>query len=540
MSRLRLFQAAVRAGPALGRAAGSLGRATGFSRISQAGLRQRGVTSGGSFHRNTYRGFGGRNPFRRYKFGKKGALLLGGGAAAALGVAGATDTSGLTSPVLPTSKKPTSKKRKADKISSSFSHAQAAPFAASSKMYRSRSGRVKKYASKRVTRKSTKKRKRKTVIDGRARFKKTLKPAKRSQKYQKRTYLDNGTVNRDNAIYMGFESFGSKDRLFAAVSEACARAIVVKLGFKPTSIQDKLPETTKACEFFFRGTYRKEGYDYAQNPYPTQSFAFKQTINNVPTVMDYGDLINFIQTEFQAHADQDDTTASLWGLYCHRVRITDHDDRVTHDIENFYDTMLDIKITQTIKLQNISPNDGDDQTVNAIGTNPLRGMIVDFSDWNPRVRDELVGREVSRDTALHFQYSNYDLGMKCIPDDNVGSFNNFAKIREPRTIFSNVKKQTYLRMMPNQVKVERINFTCKHTLKTFIKMYASTRWDHGTFGSHKMFMLQLDMPENKLTNNKLKLEFFRNTTCYSHATIKPQKKPLPRIEQHYYDNFGDD
>ena len=380
-------------------------------------------------------------------------------------------------------------------------------------------------------RSSTKKKKRKTTIDGRQRFNGTRKLKKPTTKYQSRTYLESGSMERDNALYFGVENVSSIDRLFEAFGEAIARVICKKFSFYPSSVSDKIPSTINSVKFFFRSVVRKTGAAIETPSGTPVTFVRSAT-------SDFGDLVNFIVSQVRLYADQDDATPDAWGMYMHEVQIFDNDDVRTHIMRDFYKTMVDIQILQTVKLHNMTPNDaGAPQTTNAIGTNPLKGRVVDFLDSQPRIRDELLVTDVSVAAATEFQVSDYATGMKCISDANVGSYNNFAQVRDPRTIFSNVKGQGFIRMNPDQVKVETISFSCHSSIKQFIKKYASTKVDHGHFGGHKMFMLQLAMPSLATTENKIKVEYSRKTVVKCAARMAKPIKPLARIEQLFNANF---
>lgn len=391
------------------------------------------------------------------------------------------------------------------------------------------------YATKRY---SAKKRKRKTVIQGRVRFKKARKVGPKTGKHTKRVYSDSGIIERNNAVYYGMPSFSSTDRMFEAVGEACARAVANLMGWKPRSKQDPFPPRIKALKLFFKAIDTRAG---TINEYIT---AADQTDTQMTAGWDFGDVCNYFRDQIKGYANFGDThiggtgVNTLFGMYPAMLELYNQQDDVEFRVNRFYDTMIDLNCIQTVKIQNISPVPGGaPQSTDAIGVNALKGKVIHFSDNQPRVRDELVPLDVSAAAAEEFQEMNVTTGHKCLSDTSVGSYTNFARLRDPRSIFSNVSKVGYIRLAPNEVKVERIVFKCHHTLKTLVRMYGNTRWDHGTFGKHVQFAFQLDMPENVTTTDKIKLEFFRNTTYYSYARLGRDSKPLPRIEQTYEPTF---
>jgi len=418
----------------------------------------------------------------------------------------------------------------------------------SKRSYKSK-GAYKKKSYKRKSSYGTKrysaKKKRKTHVQGISRFRKVYKSKKLGRKYSKRTYVDSGLIERDNAVYYQLPDFSATDRLFSAVGEACARAVSDLCDFKALSIRDAFPAKYSKIRLDFKAIRVESGSIWGNSV--GETLRYRELIT---TGKDYGDICNWFTDVIKAFASYNesitlageptgDSLNDIFAGYPAICRIFNDDNQAVHTLNRFYDTVVDLKCTQVIKFQNISPVPGTEalQVSNAIGVNALKGKHIVFKDHEPRVRDELIENgDISEAMAVEFQSNNAQKGHKVLSDASVGSYNNFAKIRDPRSIFSNVHSIGWTNLGVNAIKSERVTFTCRHTLKTFVKMFGATRWDHGHFGKNHMFCFELLMPENALTTNKVKLEFTRNTVYYAYAKLGREAKPLPRIEQ-VIDNF---
>lgn len=240
----------------------------GSRHFSSGGLRQRntGTTrqqhrSTGSFERQTYRAFGGRNPVKRYKFGKKSAVLTGLTAAGTLGAVGAASTPKRSKSKVTSENK--LKKRKADDFLS-FIDAQGPVYTGQRKMYKSSTrGRVRKYGTTKkrtytkktaVKRRSTKKRR---VVKKR----KTMSTQGQKSVVRKRTY---GDVSGSGRIWLGASSMGRQDDFIYALSESLVMKMLSRIGDNRAD-KKKAPADLGFGEFFeyFRVIYAADGMDEA-------------------------------------------------------------------------------------------------------------------------------------------------------------------------------------------------------------------------------------------------------------------------------------
>jgi DNA-nicking Smr family endonuclease len=222
------------------------------------------------------------------------------------------------------------------------------------------------------------------------RFRKSVKPRK-SAKYVKRHYDDYGIITRDHALYAGFQKHGSQNRVCDIVAEALVRAIIASVHIYPRSYDEPVVEDFTGTEDMYETMtilWRRIDEQSGVSSEAQEEYSMKQTFEALSQAVG-------------AHI-----TAKLQdGYFPHEAFIYASDvggtgnKRLAKRLTSLEDGRLEVIVKQTIRLQNLSPNDANTTALDVTGTNPIQGKIYEFST-QPLLQGQL---EVAHANLARFQ-----------------------------------------------------------------------------------------------------------------------------------------
>lgn len=328
---------------------------------------------------------------------------------------------------------------------------------------------------KSVKRTSTKKRKMKRVAKA-PRGKKRKFVHKVDLKGTKRHFDDFGTVTRNHALYMGFESHGSKTRMWGVISEAIAKELLAKIKVFPRAYDEPF---------------------YAMSNYDSVSLTFKRV--TVPggvddlavatvTFSDSSTLETFsaaIYDKIVYHADVTDATKSAMYLDMAILYNSANVDYNRIIIKDIGESVLSFSATQLIKFQNLTPNNDGGTALDVTGVNPISGLKYEFKNHRAKLVSEIQKLNSIYDKFQENTATGFLPGF-ALPaaDDRLG------QPPPARQIFTNCAGSSAISMRPGAFKSDTTSFTMKHKLSTFVERIYYSGYDKGTWGAVNWYGLE--------------------------------------------------
>lgn len=192
-------------------------------------------------------------------------------------------------------------------------------------------------------------------------------------------YENHGVFQRDDVSYFGFQNTGGRDELLRAACESQLKAMLRKF-----RIQVRTPDETLAIAQSvpavdkFRIFSRRRVFDDG-----TDGGSVEDDYDLNATT--YNTLVDSMESNFKTRIE-----AGYFPFFMKAFNNagTAQGDEVMRDAK-FGDAKLSMSVSRTIKLRNITPNDGNGTDRFALDTNPLQGVMYKFSGDVPVVREGL-------------------------------------------------------------------------------------------------------------------------------------------------------
>lgn len=369
-------------------------------------------------------------------------------------------------------------------------------------------------------------------------FRKSRKPLSDKGKYVSRNYDDYGTMERDHSWWMGFQNHGSRGRLFDILGEAVTKAALARLRIYPRSYSESILSNEYTTMIMMFTRVLNTGVD-------EPVFGTNITINGRTFAEVCADVTSQISDQANGSATvapNSDTVAR----YCSVVQLKSADQsKAFIEIRDVGDSIVDIKVKQKIRFQNVTKNiDGGNETDQA-GLNPLRGRKYEFANFRPRLI-ESVQRLADRTNESGVTY-NYDSFM--ISDPVLGgadgivpmpALTSMAKddpISHPpiaKQLFTNCKGSAPITLGAGAMKVENTTFRMVHKMKTLIERIYWSGYDKGAFGGCVWFGLEKAFrqakPSGAANDDRIAIGFNRECHMFCKVKFTTQKSMLKHYD----------
>lgn len=369
-------------------------------------------------------------------------------------------------------------------------------------------------------------------------FKKSRKPIDDKGKYVSRNYDDYGTMERDHSWWLGFQTHGGRGRLFDVIAEAVTKAVLAKIRIYPRSYSEDIdsPEFSQATLYFTR--VLNTGVDE-----PVSGAAI--TLNG----QTFQQVCASFRTQIYDQANGSPTTGpstDTVARYLYKVRLANADaSKAFIECRDVGDSIVDVKVQQKIRFQNVTKNiDGSNDTDQA-GLNPLRGRKYEFANFRPRLIDsvqQLPNR--TNEASVSYNYDSFMIsdpvlgGVEGIcPMPAVGSMAKDDPISHPpiaKQLFSNCKGSAPISLAAGAMKVEYTTFRMVHKMKTFIERIYWASFDKGAFGGCVWFGLEKAFrqakPSGATNDDRIAIGFNRECHMYAKVKFVAQKSMLKHFK----------
>lgn len=355
-------------------------------------------------------------------------------------------------------------------------------------------------------------------------FRKARKVTSKVSSFAKRHFDDYGTITRDHACYLGFETHGSVDRVWNILGEAVTKAILAKIKIFPRSYDEALS--------FTGYSYDRLSLWYKRVNYPSAADEnVEQIISFGPTTTFEG-LSALVSASMKGQADADPTVAPNTDTV---ARFLDHClifNSANSDYQRIYirdigESVIKLGAVQKIRLQNVTPNDGGGKELDVTGTNPLNGRKYVFNNHRAKI--------ISTVQETHPQYDFFGL----ITDRGVNPGYQPATEDDPlnhppaaNQVFTNCKESVKIGMKAGGMKHENTSFTMTHKLRTFVERIYYAGFDKGSWGGCTWFAFERNYRQGSgATEDQIIIGFNRELSMSAHCQFKTQKSMLK-----HYDN----
>jgi hypothetical protein len=179
--------------------------------------------------------------------------------------------------------------------------------------------------------------------------------------------------------------------------------------------------------------------------------------------------------------------------------------------------MYTVSVKTNMKIQNVTPADGNDQDSSAITANPLEGKIYKFSDHVPHMRQNTVraGHDM-----LAFTDSSRKLGMLLGPVTTNDAYESGGLLFSPfngKVNFKNCTMQGNVKLAPGSHKSFQETFTYKGTVTKFFTGIRQGSAHRPTFGKSTIIGLEptLRTAINESVKLAYNLDVVVNTSLFS-------------------------
>lgn len=338
-----------------------------------------------------------------------------------------------------------------------------------------RPGRVAKRTTKRRIAKSGPTGKRKRTTN-----KKKVKKVKKKSGVKKNVsvkYETHGLIQRDNVSYFGFQSTGGLDELFEIACEGVMRSLLRKFRIQvrtpdeTLSMAQSVPSVDKFRVFSRRRDY-SDGTDdgTVQDDIDLNGAIYKTVVASFATAMRTRAEAGYFPFQMRAFNSFGIATAN----------------EVMRDAK-FGLAKVSVSAMVSIKLRNITPNDGDGTDRFALDTNPLQGRLYKFAGDVPRVREAVYEASGTAGEFARFHDRQGPTGVMWgpqraaagdhngIPDDSDAIMGDGKILSSPvangKTIWSNCVSSNAVGMQPGTAMLHKMKFTYNGTFIKFLQKY---------------------------------------------------------------------
>lgn len=378
---------------------------------------------------------------------------------------------------------------------------------------------------RRVKRKASTKRKR-TTTKKKGSFKKAKKIRKTPSKFAKRHYDDYASVERDYCAYIGFQSHGSKDRMWSIIGEALTKALLAKIKIYPRAYDEVLDFVTNfdALYLTFKRVSVPGGVDATAN----SNIAFTVSTTFEQLAIQVSDAI-------KAYAERTNDADGNYAFYPVEAMWYNgaNDDHNRVKVSDLGESVIELYANQVITVKNLTPNDDGLSALDVVGVNPIHGKKYEFNNFRPKVIDTVLDthydvgafHEVNDADGINFcQLRNTSGTAVTMGEDHV-----LSHPPVPRQLFTNCKRAALVSMPAGGSKTERTAFKMKHKLSTLIERIYYNQFDKGSFGGCTFFGFER---KTRTVNgdSRVKISFDRALHMSAHCKLAVKKTMLKHYE----------
>lgn len=352
-------------------------------------------------------------------------------------------------------------------------------------------------------------------------FRKARKVTSKVSSFAKRHFDDYGTITRDHACYLGFETHGSVDRVWNILGEAVGKAILAKVKMYPRSYDEVLDWNYETLTLGFKRVN-----------YPLGADELVSVVKTLAVTDTYESFCAVLSAEMKLQADADPAVApntDTVARYLDSVIIETAPSgrRYTVKIDDVGESVIKLGATQKIRLQNVTPNDAGGKELDVTGTNPLNGRKYVFNNHRAKL--------ISKLQETHSQYDFFGL----VTDRGVNPGYQPATEDDPlnhppaaNQVFTNCKESVKIGMKAGGMKHENTSFTMTHKLRTFVERIYYAGFDKGSWGGCTWFAFERNYRQGSgATEDQIIIGFNRELAMSAHCQFKTQKSMLK-----HYDN----
>lgn len=369
-------------------------------------------------------------------------------------------------------------------------------------------------------------------------FKKSRKPLNDKGKYVSRNYDDYGTMERDHSWWMGFQTHGSRGRLFDILAEALTKAVLAKLRIYPRSYNEDISthDYVQAVPFFTRVLNNGVDEPVGGSAITLHGRTFEQVCAD-------------FRTEIANQANGDPSTGpstDTVARYCYKIQLLNADpSKAFMEIRDVGDSIVDIKVTQKIRFQNVTKNIDGTNDIDQAGLNPLRGRKYEFANFRPRLIDSIQQLpDRTNEAGVAYNYDSFMItdavlaGAEGItPMPATGSMAKDDPISHPpiaKQLFSNCKASSPVSLGAGAMKVEYTTFRMVHKMKTLIERIYWSSFDKGAFGGSVWYGFEKAFrqakPSGVTNDDRIALGFNREVHMYAKVKLVAQKSMLKHYD----------
>jgi hypothetical protein len=200
-----------------------------------------------------------------------------------------------------------------------------------------------------------------------------------STKFLKRNYDDYGSIQRNHSLWVQFQTHGCRERIMQIASEALLRALLSRVDYYPSVFEQEFPDngTLQMLRIRWNATNLDGSSSSIDKDYTLGGQTFEQVANAIRSQWEFTDQTTYQGCPIRAtFFRNDNTSASNTTL------------RAIREIEDVDKMKLMLYSSQSVRVQNLTPNDAGSTSLDVAGTNPVQGKIYEFTTA-PRLREQI-------------------------------------------------------------------------------------------------------------------------------------------------------
>lgn len=344
-----------------------------------------------------------------------------------------------------------------------------------------------------------------------------------------------GKILGENATYFGYQYHGGRDLLLREFAEKFILRLIriykVTVRDRDASIPwrgstaepDELPPMDLRLTF---GTPGTDGTDTLNNV----DIPLYHNVGGADTYKSFDTLVSDMVTQLGIQLDG--KTLNSFSVMHKRNATDPASDGKSSLVYNrqIGEWKLNIRVTSVLKVQNITPADGDagqrSTNRNDIGANPLRGRLWRFSSSTPLIRQQF--KEFLRDPALgasdqvdKIQDTTDPNGLVNFPPKNniiYDKGNALHSVPRGGTLFSNVKRTADIYLSPGTYKSVKGFYSFKGSVALFCKRLSKS--ESSPFRSGECLAFGLESSMKTLEDETITLAY--HIDFLSSSYLKPK------------------
>lgn len=380
-------------------------------------------------------------------------------------------------------------------------------------------------ASKKSTKRAAKRTKsvKQTKSKKRATSKKTKPKKKGPARSKLYSYDTHGVIQRNDVSYFGFQNTGGRQELLKLAADSVLRALLRKFKIQIRSVDENLnvassvPAVSRFRLWFRRRQYA-DGTDdgYVSEDFTLSGVTYKQAVTSLKNAL----------------RDRAEAGYFPYSMFSYNYGgVNDAANEVTRDVK-FGEAKLSLAVTRSVKLRNITPNDGDGTDRFALDTNPLQGVFYKFGNDVPVVKEALYETNTSEFAKFHDR--NVYRGIQFGPQRAAGVSGGVAHDGAPaavtvmetdkilsvppkngKMVWGNCVSSAGFEMSPGREVVHKMKYTFNGTLTNFLMKFYDGSYRTPRIGVCHWFGLQ-----QKFRQNRKVAEGLEAQSGHDHVTVE--------------------